>query len=721
MDRISTLMESIPAGWDVSYTHYDPETEAHEECILTMTNGYYGYRGNVELPSVNRLPAVCIAGVYDKPDRSEEGDAFGLTIKNKAQTPAYAIAPLWNMIELYVDGQAVDFMNATVDQYQRSLDMRRGLVMSNYILTDTEGRSTEIGIVSAAMLTKPGLYCMNLEVTAINHRATLSVKFICEQPNLPQYLPRIKDYVSQTELLETVEDEQYVGLNSMVHQTGRAISLRSETRSTDDLKRTTQHMQHGIAEVFAFTPVQGKIYDFTRQCVISHGPDIATLAIISPDWIQDQTKQWEAKWQTADFDFAGDDRTRRGLRWCMFTMHGLGHFTSPEYSISATGLHGPGYFGHVFWDTEIFMLPFYQISRPQAARDFLEYRYRRLDAARQVAVEHGYKGAKFPWTSTTDGHDVCPPDWERCGKRQIHISGDIAYAFENYLQWTGDQEFYDKCGIEIIVETARFFQSRTTEGRDGKLHIYDVIGPDEYNIHADDNTYTNHLAQWNMKKAIETMSGLKQRKPDTYTELATKINWTDEEAQQLLVDAGRIIKPNIVNNVCEQYQGFFDLQDIPEIERDDNHMPVEKLHGYDQGTQVIKQADTLMMMCMFPGAFDQMIEKASFEYYEKRNSFGSSLSPSISCLMGLRLGIDDHAYKLFRLSALLDMENRHMDKSSHEGIHAACAAGTIMAAFFGYGGVSIQNGKLSINPMLPDNWSSMNFHLTHNGKLYTSS
>jgi kojibiose phosphorylase len=357
------------------------------------------------------------------------------------------------------------------------------------------------------------------------------------------------------------------------------------------------------------------------------------------------------------------------------------------------------------------MLPFYLLSSPATARDLLRYRHQRLDSAREVARRSGFEGAKFPWTSAASGLDVCPPDWERCGSRQIHISGDVAYAFHNYWVWTGDYDFHADCGVEVLVETARFFRSRMSEGEDGLLHLLDVIGPDEYNIHADDNYYTNFLARWNLLAASDSMEQLAERRPEQYSRLMARIDWSEGEGGALREAASRLAFPRVRDEVCEQYAGFFDLKDIGEIERDANNMPVEKLHAYDKGYQILKQADTVMALLLFPGAFDAQRSRRTFEYYEKRNTFASSLSASVSCVVGLRLGLREHAYSYFRLTALLDVENLHFDRNTHEGIHAACAGGTAMAAFLGYAGIQVRDGVLHIDPTCPQEWSRMSFSL----------
>jgi kojibiose phosphorylase len=693
--------------WDLRADAYHPEDEGLWETLFTLSNGFFGCRGNLELPSARRDPGVFLAGVYDKPDRDQDSDTFGLQLKNKAISPAYAIAPVFNLVELLVDGKPLDFFNGELLEFDRRLDMRNGQLLSRYTLADAEGRRLRICFYHAALLTQANAFVTQCSVESLDAELPVALRFLCQQTETPHYIPRLKDYVSHTRCLEAAADpDGGVRLRSRVHQTGTTLFCRARTIASTRIPATIEPRPGGVAESFYFTARPGESIRFDRCVTLEHDAFPTDVPGLPggpvADLLDVQAQAWSEKWAQGDCSFDGDACTLTGLRWSLFSLHQLGHFSSPHYSIAATGLHGQGYFGHVFWDTEIFMLPFYLLTHPDTARNLLAYRFHRLDAARVVAREHGFAGAKFPWTSTRDGYDVCPPDWDRCGKRQIHISGDISYAFELYRKWTDDQQFHDAFGIEVIVETARFFRSRMQQGGDGKFHILDVIGPDEYNIHADDNYYTNMLAQWNLHQAVSDMVDLSNRDPARYRGLCQKLSWTADEARELQEAADRIAFPRIHEGICEQYQGFFDLKDIGEIQRDENNMPMEKLHAYDQGYQILKQADAVMMHYLFPGTFSRETEAATFRYYEKRNSFGSSLSPSISCLMGLRLGLEEHAYGYFKLTSLLDVQDLHTDKNTDEGLHAACAGGAALCGLQGFGGISVgADGILCLDPRLP--------------------
>ena len=719
VSRIAEYKKSISKEWSIVIDKYSVGEEANEETLLTLCNGYAGCRGSVELPSMNKQQAVYLAGVYDKPDRTDHSEVFGLTIQNKAITPSYAIAPVYNLVEIYVDGNRIDIANCTVKKYQRCLDMKRGILLSEYHLEDCKGRVTVIETVNMLSKVEQHLAIMKLELTAVNYSGNISVRFINKQSTDPQYIPRIKDYTSKTDILEMGPANQSVYLNGRVSETGIDLLLNAQTISEEE--KYIERDFNSISEVFIKSIRENQTLSFSKYVCIYTGRDTENplesaksalkkyIEIGECKLFQSHFDYWARSWSLADVEVKGDDEAQLGIRWNIFNLIQLGTEHDDNSSISATGLHGQGYFGHVFWDTEIFMLPFYLATNLDVAKNLLLYRYNRLDAARELAAEKGFQGAKFPWTSTWKGYDVTPPDWERCANRQIHISGDVAYGFSNYLTWTGDMEFYTNYGVEVIVETAKLYASRATKSDDGKYHILDVIGPDEYNIHADDNYYTNNLAVWNMKRAISDMTMLKEDNTEAYQRIAEKTGWNEEVEKRLVDVAENMAFPVTKDNVNEQYSGFFMLKNPDEIMRDEYYMPVDREYQYDAGTQVLKQADVVMMQYLFPDEFSEEVKKASFEYYEKRCNHGSSLSPSIHCIAGIRAGFSKNAYGYLVLTALLDLKNLHLDKNLKEGIHAACAGGTWAAMVYGFGGVNITKNQIHINPVLPDQWNTIQF------------
>ena len=714
--------------WCIIREGYDINEEANQETVFTLANGYMGVRGAIELPSQKKCQGTYLAGVFDKSEVPDDAVVCGLTLQNKAITPAYAIVPDTNLLEIHTEGDSFDFMNCEVQKCKRILDMKHGVERNEYIIKSRKGNLVEIHTFTMVSKVRKHIVMYSVEVTPINFSGKMTVKFCNSLCTNPQFIPRLKDYISKTDCIGMGSVEQSVWLLGRVAETGADICVMAQTTGTG--QRYVEYIKDGVGEVFEFEITEGNSAEFVKLAAMYSSRDTDDVktgcledlqsAIVAgkETLLEEHCVYWAKQWRVSDVAISGDSELQLGIRWNMFHLMQLGSEEDADISISATGLHGQGYFGHAFWDTEIFMLPFYLATNVKVAKNLLMYRYNRLDEARKLAAEKGYKGAKFPWTSAFTGADVTPPDWERCANRQIHISGDVAYAFRNYYDQTGDKEFYQNYGMEVVVETAKFYASRAEKGKDGSYHILDVIGPDEYNIHADDNYYTNHMAVWNMKEAVSCMEMLETENPACFEQLVACTGWNAEMKAWLQEVSEHMTFPQTRDSVNEQYTGFFAQKDSGEIVRDGYNMPLEKNYVYDGGTQVLKQADVVMMHYLFPGDFSEDVKRESFRYYEKRCLHGSSLSPSIHCITGLRNGFGKYAYGYLYLTALLDLKNLHLDKNLFEGLHTACAGGTWAATVYGFGGIEIYKDRLNINPILPEKWTELKYAFQYKGVLF---
>ena len=269
--------------------------------------------------------------------------------------------------------------------------------------------------------------------------------------------------------------------------------------------------------------------------------------------LREHRESWASRWQEADVVVEGDPELQRAIRLALFHLMASAADTG-EAAVGARGLTGPAYRGHVFWDSDVFVLPFLAATHPEAARAMLEYRVRRLPAARELARSQGRQGARFAWESAEDGRDVTPEVARlatgqvvaiRTGELEEHITGDVAWAAAYYLAWTGDQAFATGPGRDLFVETARYWASRVRFDRAGRAHIYGVIGPDEYHEPVDDNAFTNVLARWNLRQAA-TVDGVDE----------------DERARWLMIGDMLVDGYDRASGLYEQFAGFFELEPL---------------------------------------------------------------------------------------------------------------------------------------------------------------
>ena len=435
-------------------------------------------------------------------------------------------------------------------------------------------------------------------------------------------------------------------------------------------------------------------------------------------------------WDRIDVEIDGPADDQRAIRFNLFQLATLCPRPGDLASIGPKGLTGTHYLGHIFWDTEIYMLPLFSLTDPAGAKMLLEYRYATLDGARRKARANGHRGAQYAWESADTGDETCPrflPDpltgepiriW--CGDLQDHVTADVPYAIEKYVRATGDQDWLWDCGAEIYFETARFWASRVTRNDEGKYDITDAMGPDEFHVHVDNDAYTNYLARWNLLAAadLHDNAAFPKAKRDA---LVAKLDLGSEEPE-----AWRKIAANLVllydekTGLVNQSGGFTDLPDVsPDVLQLPRRVPITDVIGAGPATeyQVLKQAEVVIMQYLLEGQFDRRSREVNFDYYEPRTSHDSSLSVSAHALAAARLGRIEQAYEYFRRAAYLDLDD--LAGNTGDGLHSANMGGVWLAVAFGFAGLNIDDDKPTVRPRLPVAWKHLRFPITHRGKRYT--
>jgi kojibiose phosphorylase len=437
---------------------------------------------------------------------------------------------------------------------------------------------------------------------------------------------------------------------------------------------------------------------------------------------------WQERWSRDDIRIDGDAAAQQALRFAAYHLISAANPHDERVSIGARALTGPGYRGHVFWDTEIYMLPFFILTDPPAARALLMYRYHTLPAARANAARHGQRGARFAWESADTGEEVTPrlviaPDGEvvpiEVGEREQHITADVAYGVWCYWHTTGDDRFLCDAGAEILVETARFWASRAQAEHDGHYHIRGVIGPDEYHVAVDDDAFTNGMAQWNLETAATLIERFCAQWPEESRALSSRLHLAADEARSWREIASRFYTGfDPETGLIEQFQGYFRLEEIPLPPFTDRAAPMDVLLGRDRiaRSKVIKQPDVLMLLYLLWDRFTPAVREANFRYYEPRTAHGSSLSPSIHALMAARLGDREMALRHFRQAAEIDLADNMGNAST--GVHIASLGGLWQSVIFGFCGLSLSPHGPQLRPCLPATWSRIRFGAEWKGHRY---
>ncbi|AEM78327.1 glycoside hydrolase family 65 protein [Thermoanaerobacter wiegelii] len=724
--------------WLIFQNEYNTEVNPRYETLFTLTNGYMGVRGTFEEGSEGERSGNFIAGIFDKSD---------------AQVREIVNAQNWLRIKLYVEGEELSLDKCQLIEFKRILDMKKGILFRSMLIKDSKDRITRIEgyrFISRSNLHRSAI---KLFVTPVNYSGVVGIESIIDGTVLnsadsPKYRVKHLKVANNSSLSKngvyletaTVDDDTRIATGSTV----RIYHHEDEEKNNVAKFKRFLPLGERSIEYFEFDGTENKTVVIDKFVITYTSRDVRKdllkttvekeLFAFAGEGIDKELQRhievYEELWSVADINIEGDEEADKALRFNIFHLMSSVNENDPLVSIAAKALHGEGYKGHVFWDTEIFMLPFFIYVYPQAARTLLMYRYNMLDAARKNATLNGYKGAQYPWESADTGEEETPKwgfDYKGnpvriwTGDLEHHITADIAFAVWEYFRATEDIEFMLNYGAEIIFETARFWVSRCEYVKElDRYEINNVIGPDEFHEHVNNNAYTNYLAKWNIKKGLELINMLKEKYHEHYHAISNKICLTNEEIEKWKKVEEKIYIPyEKSKKLIEQFEGYFDKKDYVIDKFDENNMPIWP-EGVDitklGDTQLIKQADVVMLMLLLGEEFDEETKRINYEYYEKRTMHKSSLGPSMYAIMGLKVGDHKNAYQSFMRSANVDLVDNQ--GNTKEGLHAASAGGTWQVAVFGFGGMEIDKEEiLNINPWLPEKWDKLSYKVFWKGNL----
>lgn len=684
--RLGMFAPSRDAAWLVVEQGFDVAREHEIESLLAIANGYVGVRGSIAEGSDVSRPATFLAGVFEQ--------SMDVT-----PVPELVIAPDWGRLRFTIEGEMFSAASTTMMHHHRTLDLRRGLLLREGMAKGAGGHSTEIRTLHAASLASRHLLLEFVEIIPKNFSGTISVDAILsgdvksESGRAHWQRFETRDSRHGPILVGTTHGGLQLALASHTTAVGPGHSLldcRREFGSTWAIERCELSVSHG--EPGVLHRVVGMYSSRDEGDPISRAEALDREVVDTPASVllEEHAAAWAARWQRANIEIDGAPKIERALRFGMYHLLGAVHPTDSRISIGARALSGQAYRGHIFWDTEIFMVPFITHAWPEAARTLLRYRHRTLDGARRKAANLHYRGALYAWESADTGDETTPsmvltPYGEiipiLSGLEEHHISADVAYAVWQYVRATGDEDFMEHEGAEILLETARFWASRGSWKTDGKYHIDRIIGPDEYHESVNDNAYTNFLAKKNLLWAAQVAREIGRT-------VASSLGVTSEEITQWEKTAAQMyLGMDESTHLIEQHHGFFTLEDINLAAFSPRTVPMDVLLGRErtQQAQVVKQADVVQLIALLWDEIDPRVRRKSYLYYEPRTAHGSSLSPGIYAWVAARLGLCDLAAKYLDQTADIDLGN-NMGNSAG-GVHAAAMGSLWQAVVFGLGGL----------------------------------
>ena len=430
----------------------------------------------------------------------------------------------------------------------------------------------------------------------------------------------------------------------------------------------------------------------------------------------EHARAWEKRWQDADLVIEGDPEAQRAMRFSLYHLLRCQPAGDPRVAICPKGYGGDAYYGRYFWDTEIYLLPFYIYTNPSAAKDLVLFRCLTLPGARINAAALGYRGARYAWESSLDGTEQCP-NWQYADL-EVHVTADVVYGLCHYVAATDDRALLEAHGLELMVETCRYWVERADrDPAPGRYNLIGVMGPDEYTPFSRNNAFTNHLVKFVLARTVSLLGDLRAARPEAYAALAGRVGLADGEIETFAAVALGLTLPR-ADGLVLQAEDFPSLADL-DLARlwPDRSQPIGRFVPRERRyrSKCLKQADVLALMALFPQDFTRAEMETAYSYYEPLTSHDSSLSPTIHAIIAAWLGYHDEAYRFFRRSAGIDLDP--VQGGAAEGIHIANAGGNWMAVVHGFAGVrnALQSEMLHVEPHLPPAWQRLGFTLIWHG------
>ena len=699
----------MPNEWIIKKNDFEKaDIEMHGSKYL-VANGFMGYRGTMEEYTANELVAVNLAGFFDLAECSNWRESVN------APNPLYTVVS--------VDNKELNLSQFESVSHKQTLNIRNGIHSRNTIfnvngVNITIRAERFVSMVSENIIALKYSVCADKDIEVIlktgidkniwnisgNHLNFVDENAIDNRLVLNAETVQLKNKLSVYEMvigLETVEND------GLIHTA--KISLKANEEFTFTKLSGIYHSESLKNSKENFENAVNKGYDNLKSEHIS---------------------AWDKVWEKSDVVIEGDEEAQFALRYSIYHLCSIAPHNTDICGIPARGLSGQVYKGAAFWDTEMFMLPFFQFSDTVAARNLLNYRVNTLGGAKRKAEEFGHEGAFFAWESQETGDDACTlfnvtdiftnrPLRTYFKDKQIHVSADIVLAMWDYCRTTGDYTILRDGGLNLMYECIWFYYTYSSfRAYKNRYELLDVVGPDEYHERVDNNAFTNIMVKHAVDIFVNAIRKVEKLYPESYAEFSNSkdLSWAKDFADKLYVP-----QPN-EQGIIEQFDGYFKMEDVVPIDLKKRELKENEYwgcHGLASTTRVLKQADIIMMLNVFRNEYSAEVKKANWEFYEPYTEHGSSLSACAYAIVAANIGLADWAYKYFMKTATVDLTGstrQYLGSLYIGGTHPAANGGSWSTAIFGFAGISFTDDVLDISPNLPKNWKAMSFKLCWQGE-----
>jgi alpha,alpha-trehalose phosphorylase len=702
------------------------------ETLFTLGNGYIGMRGTLEegsaAPKGQTLEGTYLNGFYESEPIQYPENAYGLARTNEFMLNV----PNAKRIGLVIDGEEFGMGRGRVLDHERVLDFRTGLLTRSVEWESAGGKRVRIVSRRLVSFQRKHVAAIEYTVTPLNFSGRLRLESALDSAvsNLQAGDdPRVGSAITGPSLQPVSQElsEQGMLVLQRTRHSGFLLASSTETVLAGGVGVRIERLPDGHA--FHADAAQGQTLILHKFIAYATSRDMAEnqvgtraraelarardagfarLAAEQAAWLADF-------WDQADVRIDGDDALQQGVRFNQFhLLQSVGR--DGRTNIAAKGVTGEGYEGHYFWDTEIYVFPFFLFSKPEIARALLQYRYTILPKARERARQMGHeRGALYPWR--TIAGEECSAYFP-AGSAQYHINADIAYSIRLYLLATGDFEFMAQQGAEIVLDTARIWLGIGSYDRQQRFCINAVTGPDEYTAIVNNNYYTNAMARMHLSFAAEVAERLRAERPDDYARVAGAIGLDDAEIAAWRAAAAAMRLPyDEALGIHEQDDSFLSKKpwDFANTPRENYPLLLHYHPLVIYRHQVCKQADVVLALLLLSSEFSLDDKRRDFDFYERVTTHDSSLSSCIFSMVASEVGYHDKAYAYFMETARLDLDNTH--GNTEYGVHTAAMAGTWLGVAYGFAGMRLDGAGLRFAPVLPQKWRGYRFKVQVHGAL----
>lgn len=747
--------------WQLEYYGYTPGKDEYSvESLLTVGNGFIGLRGTtpeMEISDAN-YPGLYLASLYN----TAESEVSDRTITNED----FINAPNLQKIYLVIDNEKIDIAQNTLLSFKRQLNLKTGLFTSFAEIETQTKKQLRIETQKIANMENSHHYSILYRFTPLNFTGEIDV---ISEADGSVYNYNVARYRSLTNKHLTIQTTEYFKSKALLiartNQSDITVCQASQLFSDDFSLETlkSEKTAEKVIQKLTISAEKNRTYTLEKSVTVAKyqmGEQTTTskLALLSlprfKEMYAESKEAWRKLWENAAITIDGDLMSQKMLN--LHTYHLLvsaapnAYEQSLDASITARGLHGEAYRGHIFWD-ELFIIPFYILHFPKTAREILLYRYQRLTAAKKAAKEAGYQGAMFPWQSGLDGTEQSQElhlnpisgEWKEDHSRlQRHVSLAIAYNVWQYWHNVRDRSFMEQYGLELILEIAHFWQSAATlNSVTGRYSIEGVMGPDEFHESypnsqkggLKNNAYTNMMVVW-LFEEVEKLRN--QLSPEIFQSVAAKVQLSEDNFSQM-TDIRKNLSLEInPEGIIAQFEGYFDLKDLDwdhyrekygNIYRMDRILNAEGKSA--DAYKVAKQADSLMIFYNFSTAqvhqiLDDLTYRLPEDYVEKnlhyylaRTSHGSTLSRVVHAQLAAMVDQQDLAWSLYQEALYSDYRDIQGGTTA-EGIHAGVMAATLYIPLTTFAGIDFREDVMRIDPNLPKQWQNIQFNIQVRGINY---